>query len=172
MQIMSQYAWIISSIGLVLVFIGWQVVYFNAKKLATRSESKSAIDHLVKILNEISDFGCSYWLSGGKNNGDATFYSLSVMGKVTQSYEFIRILQRRGIDINNDYLSNVSRSATLDCEAVASLPNTELVAHAQGIMDDCMGMISHIYHKFEERYPAVKEETLEEWSQSLGPKQG
>ncbi|GKW34872.1 hypothetical protein PEC730217_36520 [Pectobacterium carotovorum subsp. carotovorum] len=172
MQTMSEYAWVISSVGLVLVFIGWQVVYFNAKKLATRSESKSAIDHLIKILNEISDFSCTYWLSGGKSTSDATFYLFSIMSKVTQSYEFVKILQRRGISISDEYLTNVSMGATLDCEAVSGFSPDELTAHAQEVMERCMSMISHIYQQFEDRYPAIKEETLEEWSQNLGPKQG
>ena len=39
-------------LSIVLVFIGWAVTYNNSAKLATRSESKSLVDALSKLLNE------------------------------------------------------------------------------------------------------------------------
>ena len=40
--------WIFSIGSILLVFIGWKVVYHNAKKIATRSESKALVDHVLR----------------------------------------------------------------------------------------------------------------------------
>ncbi|EFF5321259.1 hypothetical protein BBD90_005287, partial [Escherichia coli] len=59
----STYAWMFSVVSIILVFIGWFVTYNNSLKIATRSESKSIIDAIAKILNEISDLSLDYWVN-------------------------------------------------------------------------------------------------------------
>ena len=52
----------------ILVIIGWRFLYLNAKKLATRSETKSSIDSVVSIMEEIDKLAITFWLSISKDN--------------------------------------------------------------------------------------------------------
>ncbi|CQH63964.1 TPA: hypothetical protein R4368_003610 [Yersinia enterocolitica] len=169
MPVMTQYVWIFSLASLVFVCIGWRVVYWNARKIATRAESKAAADHLIKILNEISDTSVAFWLSGGSSMKSSNQYSLTILGKVTQAYEFVNILQRREVKVDDDFLSNISMKATLNCEVAHIFKPTLQAEHAQEVMECCMNMISHIFTQFELCYPPAKEFNIDTWADSLGP---
>jgi hypothetical protein len=165
---MKDYAWIISLCSFLLVFIGWKVVYRNAKRMATRSESKTAIDSLIKIVNETSDVSIAYWLSGGKTHQNVQHYTMVIMSKIGQSYEFIKVLKRRGIDIEDIYLEDLSNYATLNCENVGAISMSEQAIHSQLCLNAAMNLITHAFEIFDAKYPPLGEaQTLEQFVAEL-----
>jgi len=150
------YTWVISWASLGMVFVGWRVVYRNAKKIATRSESKAITDHLIKLVNEIIDLSVTYWMEDEGKTNAALKYNLAVSAKTTQIDDFITILGKRDIIADREYLACFTTMATLDSEQKGSL-NIELRSEkCQGCVDDGMRLISHIYHSFEKRHPPQK----------------
>ncbi|MCI1678992.1 MAG: hypothetical protein LKK36_14985 [Ewingella americana] len=164
----KDYAWIISLCSVLLVFIGWNVVYKNAKRMATRSESKTAIDNLIKIINEVSDVSIAYWLSGGKTHQNVQHYIMVIMSKIAQSYEFIKVLKRRGVEIDDSFLDDISNYATLNCEVVDTLSMSEQAIHSQLSLNAAMNLITHAFEVFDMKYPPIGEtQTLEEFMSEL-----
>lgn len=150
----QSYAWIISLGSLLTVFVGWKVVYKNAKKIASRSESKAISDHLIKLINETIDLAVNYWMDSNlKTNVDSLKFSLAVSAKVTQVDDFIEILSRRGIVIDHSNLADFSTSVTLDSELHSSISQNDKAERCQACVDDGMRLISHIYTCFEKQHP-------------------
>lgn len=66
----GQYSWCITLISVFLALRGWSVAYKNAIKLATRSESKSIVDSISKLVTEILDLSLDFWLNKASANDD------------------------------------------------------------------------------------------------------
>lgn len=112
LDLVAQNTWVFSLASIVLVFIGWAVTYNNSAKLATRSESKSLVDALSKLLNEVSDLAIDYWLDRCKSpkpviknmNGikiktkikhdeaSSQMFIMTVFTKINQSIKYIELL--------------------------------------------------------------------------------
>jgi hypothetical protein len=150
------YTWVISLASLGMVFVGWRVVYRNAKKIATRSESKAITDHLIKLINEIIDLSVTYWMEDEGKTNSSLRYNLAVSAKTTQIDDFITILGKRDIIVDREYLACFTTVATLDSEQKGSLDIELRSEKCQGCVDEGMRLISHIYHSFEKRHPPQK----------------
>jgi len=147
--------WVFSLGGLLLVFIGWKVVYHNAKKIATRAESKALIDHMLKINNEAVDIAIKYWSS--ENDADysssARAYTISFGAKISQALNFIGNLKKRDIDINYDLVALFQNDATLYVEKKSTMTPEEKHEKCQLIVDSSLVFIEHIYNEFEKTHP-------------------
>lgn len=176
MEEISKYAWMFSATSIVLVLLGWRVVYGNAKKLATRSESKSLIDATSKLVNEISDLSIEYWLTKCKetNNpkkkschlnsrykekvsNESRLYVMNIMAKASQASRYIEILKKRGLELDNKHLAIVCEKATLDCEIASRFSVTSRAIRAQETMAACMETLASMYGSFEDCHPPSKE---------------
>lgn len=159
----QSYAWIISLSSLGAVFIGWKVVYRNAKMISTRTESKSITDHLIKLCNEIIDLSVTFWMKKDDDERKESLkFSLAVSAKSTQIGDFFNILANRDIRIDNEFLADFSSAATLDSERKSSFTDDERAEKCQACVDYGMSLISHIYNRFEVKYPPQKDYTFSE----------
>ncbi|EKN4696361.1 hypothetical protein [Yersinia ruckeri] len=163
----KDYAWVLSFVSLICIFVGWGVVYRNAKRLATRSESKTAIDNLIKVVNEISDIGITYWLSTGASHMSSHHYEMTIMSKISQSFEFMKVLAGRGVKLDDKFLADLSEKTTLNCEKVTIMSADSRTEKSQLILGVAMGFISHSFELFEKKYPPNMEQTLDEFLLSL-----
>ncbi|MGE1157303.1 hypothetical protein [Pantoea agglomerans] len=181
---MSEYTWILSSISIFLVFIGWGVVYYNAKRLATRSETKSLIDNLIKTIDGISDASVDFWLTMPNETVHEHFkihkYALLISSKMAQASCFFQFIKARGVCVSDDLLAEMNDKATLNCEQVFSLSEGESAVRAQEIKETCTSAIEHLFNEFETTHPPSSHksivqhlkglsEGLESWSRTLGP---
>ncbi|MEI2683824.1 hypothetical protein [Erwinia aphidicola] len=187
---MRDYAWMFSLTSVLLVFIGWRVTYSNQMRLATRSESKSIVDALAKVINEISDVSIGYWLksSSSLDSGDpsskprsvilATEYIMIVMAKSTQATRYINLLSQRGMLAYTPDISILIEKATLDCEtAFMNLPEVR-TQRTNDLMLACMEMMEGIYDQFQASYPPTSNKSafskindkfaeIDEWHSNL-----
>jgi ERCC4-related helicase len=162
------------------VLYGWRVTYKNSVKLATRSESKSLIDAITKIVNDISDMSLTYWLKSSNKKSstakklkmhrykkqanvtasESAAYLMNVLAKVNQAYKLIDILQTRGIYIESSFMSDVIENATLDCERIDSFTKEERASKAQEVVNSCMLVTKSLYDKFQYFYPPINNDSI------------
>ncbi|MDU1378948.1 MAG: hypothetical protein E6944_19880 [Klebsiella michiganensis] len=172
LALVAQNTWVFNFVGVVLVFIGWHVAYNNAAKLATRSESKSLVDALSKLINEVSDLAIEYWLEGcqspkpeiKKVNGiritskikhDETLsqlFIMSVFTKMNQSVKYIELLDKRGIHIESSLVAEFLTKVTLDCEIAHSMPSQERASRVQEILALSSDAMNQVYSQFQNNH--------------------
>ena len=156
---MSNYSWIFSLVGNILVLMGWLVVYNNAKRIASRAETKSLIDNVSKLVNEISEGSIAYWLTAGRADGgvaaskESTLYLLKIMSKISQSAEYTEIIKKRGISISDRTFSEIISTTTLNCEKAHLYDAFGRQIKAQECLDSCAFALRHIYSEFEKAHP-------------------
>lgn len=177
---MAEYTWILNVASIFLVLIGWTVVFGNAKKIATRAESKAMADGISKIINEISELAIEFWLSSSRNGHNSDLYALTVMSKISQATQYSEIIKGRGIVLSDKTFSTMSLKATLDCETASTISNYEASIRAREVVECCTSAVIHVYETFETLHPPsdyhgfwnkffCKCRELEQWQKSLGP---
>lgn len=174
---LGQYSWCIALASLCLVFIGWRVTYNNAIRLATRSESKSIIDSISKLVIELTDLSVDFWLNKSSSIEDSlddkskeivilnkknqsTGFLFNVLAKNKQIYKLIDILSLRGICLSPELLSIAHEKITLDCETSYLFSVDERTERTQEIISVCMEVIEKIHENFQKYHPPSKPETF------------
>ncbi|RZK07207.1 MAG: hypothetical protein EOO84_10990 [Pantoea sp.] len=157
-SVLQSNTWFFSLGSIILVLIGWRVVYNNAKKLATRAESKAIVDHLIKLANEISDVSVKFW-SAKDEESDAEFksaamaHNVAIGAKISQLNNFVDILLNRDINIDFINIAEIQIQATLDSEQRKGLKLDGRLQRCQESVNACMYFIEHVYKQFEETHP-------------------
>ncbi|HBU6575460.1 hypothetical protein [Citrobacter amalonaticus] len=171
LDLVAQNMWVFSLASIVLVFIGWAVTYNNSAKLATRSESKSLIDSLCKLVNDISDISIDYWLNKSQANkkscknkhgiriihtGDdsvSQLFIMNIFAKMNQAVKYIELLEGRGIKFDKKVLPMLLSKVTLDCEDAAKMTQAKRAARVQEILAISQDTMNHIYITFQNNHP-------------------
>ncbi|MGB5856528.1 MAG: hypothetical protein WBH20_14880 [Oceanisphaera sp.] len=146
---------VISCTGLLIVFIGWNVIYRNAKRIATRAETKSILDDIIKHINDIESNATNYWLSGRRERVDHENYELLLMAKRNVLASRIELLTIRNItvcDKSHDNLSNMFEYALLDCEAADQTSADKRREIAQNILNASTELVMSLYNNFAVHY--------------------
>lgn len=188
----SKYAWMFSLTSIFLVFLGWKITYKNQMKMATRSESKSILDSLAKVINEIADISISYWLKKCselamaeennliKSEAASAEYIMAVLAKSRQAVEYFDLLNSRGIDLQKSQVADVLEKCTLDCETAMKRTSGDRAMRMNEIMDVCMSILEACYSRFHEIYPPSSHQTsvsmiknklneMDAWYKNLNP---
>ncbi|MFI3038696.1 hypothetical protein ACH54D_17760 [Atlantibacter hermannii] len=175
----GQYSWCITLIGLCIALIGWRVAYKNSIRLATRSESKSIIDSVSKLVIEISDLSIDFWLVKSSpldttvepeqqakermaKANQSSSYLFTVLAKAQQISKLSEVLALRGLSIPDNLLSTVMEKTTLDCETAYQLDSGVRTIRSQEIVSACMQVIQELHETFQFYHPPAKQETLRE----------
>lgn len=149
--------WVFSFGSILLVLIGWKVVYHNAKKIATRSESKALIDHVLKLSNESVEIAIKFWSS--KDEEEENFimtsraFTITFGAKMSQILNFIGNLERRDISIDYALAANFQDDATLYAENKKNMTLEEKHEKCQLIVESSLRFIGNLYHEFEKTHP-------------------
>lgn len=173
----GQYSWCITLAGLFIALIGWRVAYKNSIRLATRSESKSIIDSVSKLVIEISDLSIDFWLNKSspidastpvvhkkkemkvKVNQSSTFL-FNVLAKAQQISKLSDVLALRGLPVPDNLLADVMEKTTLDCETAFQLGLDLRTERSQEIVSACMNVIHSLHETFQHFHPPVKQQSL------------
>lgn len=142
-------------LGICLVLIGWRVVYQNAKRLATRSETKGFIDDLMKIVSELEKSGVDYWLAGRKERAEPRNHELLMLAKLAFLYQKLDLLSARNIDIEDIILLTglLQDGMLLDCEKADQMPLDERSKKAHEVLAYGKDIQTALYQKFLSKYP-------------------
>ncbi|MFA0263182.1 hypothetical protein AB4497_12055 [Vibrio cyclitrophicus] len=155
LTILSNYSWLLS---LVIVMVGWYVIYRNACKIATRSESKALVDTALSQLESATKLALDYWLSGRRVRDDFSTYELTVMGSITRLAITIEVLEQRGLNLTeiNDKLGEFSKVSTLDAERINSLAVEDTHFRASQVNEVSMQVTTELLDSFHEKYKPSK----------------
>lgn len=173
----GQYSWCITLVGLCIALFGWRVAYKNSIRLATRSESKSIIDSVSKLVIEISDLSIDFWLNKSspigtcvdegemrsevaKKENQSASYLFNVLAKAQQISKLSEVLALRGLSIPDNLLSTVLERTTLDCERAYQISSELRTVRSQEIVSACMQVIHALYETFQFYHPPAKQETF------------
>jgi len=157
----------------VLVFIGWKVTYSNSARLATRSESKSLVDALSKIVNDIADLSIDFWINKCQNSqknlesnhgikiqakkkhdeSAHRLFEMNVFAKMNQAYKYISLLEARGIAFDNSWLSLYPEKVTLDCELAYKMELSTRATRVQEILGVSQNTMNMLYEEFQKNHP-------------------
>ena len=191
----GQYSWCIALVGICVGLYGWRVAYKNSIKLATRSESKSLIDSVSKLVNDISDLSIDFWLNKSSSIGDgnndeqmqkeilikanqSSSYLFNVLAKALQITKISEVLALRGLLIPDNLLASVLEKTTLDCETAYKMNDAVRTQRTQEIVSSCTDVIHALYKTFQHYHPPAKQvsffqvirkkyKEIDDWHKSL-----
>jgi hypothetical protein len=138
--------------SILLVIIGWNIIYYNAKRIATRNESKSIVDDAVKIIDDIEKTTTEYWLSGRKARIESSIYLILALSKITTLYGRLDILKRRGLDTSSLSMAMLVEHMTLDCEKVDQISDEAKRSQMELFLESSNRFVDNLYLTFEKRY--------------------
>lgn len=151
-QLYNDLSVVIPIVGLTLVIIGWRVIYKNAKKIATRAETKSLVDDIVKIFNELESLTVHFWLSGRQNRRDADEFILLISAKIQTLTSRIKFLKKRNIDTSCINLAALHEYMTLNCEDVDRRTNEQNREQLQLFLEESNRNVNDLYSEYQKRY--------------------
>lgn len=154
---LSKYSWVFTiSVSVLFVVVGWIVVYWNAKKLATRTETKSLLDKAIAQLESITVLATDFWLGTRKDRVDEDHFQLLFMAQISRLGLTINVLNERGLKISYDLLAELTSKSTLQCELANSLDKKTCHLRGHEINEFSMRLTSHMLDSFQSIYPPVK----------------
>ncbi|WP_337228461.1 hypothetical protein [Proteus faecis] len=142
---------ILKLIPILLVFITWHIVYINATKIASRAESKSINDEVVKIISSVNELSMNYWL---KDNDDGKknliIYESKVLSELHRLHKYNEILNERKIGLSSAELIDLHEIITLDSEKrlTENLENDYLKDKVGKIIEACSTSQINLYNNF------------------------
>ncbi len=142
-------------LGILLVLIGWRVVYRNAKRLATRSETKGFIDDLMKQVSEMEKLAVDFWLAGRKERTEPRNYEMLLLAKLSLLNQKIDLLNARKIETANIIIQvgMLQDGMLLDCERADQMSLDERSGKAHEVLTCGKEIQTSLYRQFITKYP-------------------
>ncbi|PKF60643.1 hypothetical protein CW745_14020 [Psychromonas sp. psych-6C06] len=82
-----------------LVLIGWKVLYGNAKRISSRSETHALYQQASTLLYDIEELSEGFWLKGNYNDSPSTFEMLA-LNKIKRLNQILSRLKQRDIPLD------------------------------------------------------------------------
>lgn len=144
-------------IALSVTIIGWFIVYKNARRLATRSETKSFIDDLMKLVTEIEKAAVDFWLAEVDKRTEHRHHEMLMLAKLGLLNQKIELLQERSIVIDElvEHVGLFHEGILLDCEQVSSMSLDDRINKANDVLGYGKEIQTSLYKKFAKKYPPV-----------------
>jgi hypothetical protein len=152
----SKYSWLFTvSVSVLFVVVGWVVVYWNACKLATRTETKSLLDKAISQLEALTVMATDFWLGSRKDRLDEDHFQLLFMAQLSRLGLTIDTLNNRGLSISFDLLSELSANCTLQCENANTLDKKACHLRGHQINETSMQLTLHFLEQFQAKYKPI-----------------
>lgn len=140
-----------------IALIGWQVIFRNAKKLASRSETYVLISSINSLLKDIKSASDKFWLQK-ENNDSPIIYDTLVGLKLREVQDLLSILNKRHLS-SEDGAKSISRvRSACTLQSTKALTITSPSERAK-ILRGIYGVISvcetDIYDTFSSKYPPL-----------------
>jgi hypothetical protein len=144
-------------LALCFTVIGWFIVYRNARRLATRSETKSFIDDLMKLVAEIEKVAVDFWLAESEKRTEHRHFQMLMLAKLELLDQKIKIIQERSIVIEElvEHVGFFHDGILLDCERVGSMTLDTRIEKANEVLSYGKEIQTSLYKKFANKYPPI-----------------
>lgn len=117
---MSQsYQWIWPVLNVGIVVVGWRILYSNARRIATRNETRSILNRVVNTLREIENSAKEFWLKQPDEltDSDVKIWALKIQSEIQYLEESIVLLKVRKLNIDvSTSVFQLRHFATFSCE--------------------------------------------------------
>lgn len=125
-----------TSISVLLIFIGWKVVFNNAKKIASRNETYAIVNRIITLLGDIQKLSESFWLQA-QFQEQPQYYDLLALSKIKLIRSKLEILENRRVDINDiqTLIFPIRKACTINSYKIASLSENEKREQIQSILN-------------------------------------
>lgn len=110
-----------------LILIGWKVLYGNAKRISSRSETQSLHQQACALLYDIEQLSEAFWLEGKYNESPSTFEML-IINKIKRLNKVIQRIKQRDIMVTFTQF-HLRSACTLHSCSVASQDNLKKREH-------------------------------------------
>jgi len=145
---------IIPLVSPVLTIIGWSIAYRLAKVNSTRTESKSLIEGCNSIIEKLAEDGASFFLKEESSNEEKKSFESLVFNKLTLLHNKFEYLQKRGIELPLDNISNfhIALTNSIPQHGNSELRNEKCV---NDIYRNASSIILLLQMKFHDKYPPI-----------------
>jgi hypothetical protein len=143
-------------ISSILIITGWIVLFSNAKKIASRAETKSIIDLIVNKTDTLSVYATKYWLSNDASRETPVTYELQFMNQISQICGLMNILPSRGISVSFEEIQELILKGTLNCESIKKNSPEQRQITAHEINSASILCIENLYKTFQEIHKPQK----------------
>lgn len=144
---------IVLFISVILAYIGWNVVYSNSKKIASRNETYGLITHMFKLMDDLLIEATDYWLTPMPQ----TYHALHAKNfelKISSLKKKLNLIKSRELDIEFDFdLRKIRRSITLDAERVTQISESIRLLKIEDMNHHVSELKINIFRAFECKYP-------------------
>lgn len=141
----------------IIAFIGWHILFKNAKKLASRSETYTIISSINSLLKEVKKASDDFWLKK-KNNDSPIAYDTFVALKLREVQDLLKVLSGRHLDSEDGAKTIFPVRSACTLERTKALKITDDQERAK-ILRSIYGVISsceaEVYKAFEKKYPPL-----------------
>lgn len=158
----SVFGWIVSAS---LVLIGWWVIYRNAKKLATRNETKSLIDSTISTIDTLESISLDYWLASRKERIDTDVYESKILAKIISLNNKLSLLNQRKLTVSSNALANLHSKLLLNDEQADRMSKEDKQLRVNEILESTRCIEIELYNAFHAAYKPTHALTL---TNSLG----
>jgi hypothetical protein len=144
-----------TAINLLIVIVGWKVLFKNAQKISSRSETFNIISALAKTQEEILQLSQDFWL--GDNLNSQNFHCL-VLGKIKVVKSNLILLEDRYLIIpkKSTLITAIRSSCLLDCERIGEIGPTARRIQFGKILNSLHSLENEINKSFHSKYPVSK----------------
>ncbi|KKA43416.1 hypothetical protein [Salinivibrio sp. KP-1] len=139
----------------ILIILGWAVIYSNAKKIATRSETKSLLDRALEQAELCSNFATDFWLPGSSVQPDPDHFQLVFMTQISRLNVTIKALEHRCIKVDSGLLAKFITHSTLNAEQMSEFGKTKRNEKGLQINHACMRLTESLIAEFDRRYKPI-----------------
>lgn len=145
-------------LSIIFVIITWYVVYNNAIKIASRSETKSMNDELFKIIHKVNDLAISFWsIQVEVKPNELSLYRINISSELNKLLSYNKLLSNRGVCLTPEVLADYNDAVTLDCEVKLStvLTDSEVEEKLNIIISSGLDMQMELYKQYENTYKFI-----------------
>ncbi|TCV22097.1 hypothetical protein EDB70_1149 [Vibrio crassostreae] len=100
-----------------LVMVGWEVIYKNGKKIASRNEMFARKTAVMNELSALTNEAVSFWENDKLKDSECLIKTSIFVAKTQSIKNKVKLMQELGLVVDIDvHVRNLRRSITLDAE--------------------------------------------------------
>ena len=148
-----------SLISIIIVIVGWGVVFSNALRCSTRSETHTLVSNLFSRCDALESSGHNYWTSESNaiSPEKAASQTIVFLSQIDSIRQLVDILELRNIKIDDvsEAFTRLRTSLVLDAERPQQVPSINRRRRIGEISQSIRSLTKGVYRSFLREHPSV-----------------
>lgn len=141
------------TVSVLLIVVGWRVVFHNAKKLATRNETYNFVSQLLSLLDELLKESISYWTTSDEVSA-GYLQSQKLISKTHRFKKKLALLDTRGLAFDcSKELKNIRRAITLDAQRASDVSTAKKLNKIEDLNYYGAQLTNKVLIAYQNKYP-------------------